>query len=163
RPVGDEADASAPAGNAHRFVRPPALYAFLLLFLLRGSIVTDAAATGPADVKHSVGLGPSSSRAPRLFGHAQLPPMHLATAKSVGDTCHGTGAVLGERIFYVSVQRLAPQPAGRSCANALGRPQRCDWGSGATRRLRHGLTSFFFGGGNLKTNRLPARTAPASG
>ncbi|RNE95041.1 uncharacterized protein Tco025E_10224 [Trypanosoma conorhini] len=53
---------------------------------------------------------PSSSRAPRPFGHAQLPPMHLAAAKSVGDTCHGTGVVLDERLFYVSVQSLRPQP-----------------------------------------------------
>ncbi|RNE96037.1 uncharacterized protein Tco025E_09823 [Trypanosoma conorhini] len=38
--------------------------------------------------------------------------MHLAAAKSVGDTCHGTGAVLGKCLLGVSVQSRTPQPPG---------------------------------------------------
>ncbi|RNF05968.1 uncharacterized protein Tco025E_07694 [Trypanosoma conorhini] len=105
--------------------------------------MTDAAATGPADVKRSVGLGPSSSGAPRPFGHARLPPMHLAVAKSVEDTCHGTGAVLGECILGVAVQSLTPQPPDAVVQMRLGGLRGAIGGRVPQGACVTGLTPFF--------------------
>ncbi|RNF04884.1 uncharacterized protein Tco025E_07896 [Trypanosoma conorhini] len=68
-----------------------------------------AATTELSDVKCSVQLDPFFSSS-RLFGHAQLPPVHLTATKSVDDTCHNNGAVLDQCIFNVSVQSLLLQP-----------------------------------------------------
>ncbi|RNE95017.1 uncharacterized protein Tco025E_10236 [Trypanosoma conorhini] len=46
--------------------------------------------------------------------------MHLAVAKSVEDTCHGTGAVLDECLLGASVQGLTPQPPGAAVQMRLG-------------------------------------------
>ncbi|RNE96481.1 uncharacterized protein Tco025E_09725 [Trypanosoma conorhini] len=46
--------------------------------------------------------------------------MRLATANSVGDTCHGAGAVLGECLLGVAVQSLTPQPPDAAVQMRLG-------------------------------------------